>query len=221
MGIRKAKEPLVPKEAIRPAIVISTTTDPLALGSLANNRAQATANPAVYGRKGPPITVLEIAKPTSECGVDVIDDGSQTIAMVALGLGAEGILELLQTLLAGPTCATLEVVAEEVKSQTTNCGVDQTRLFRMKAQVLGRGQRLYMAEGLFGFSMAAAHDDKVIGVAHHLETSRGHGHIDRVQVQIGEQRTDDSTNAKDNLASTRLQTVQVKDHFSPEPESNV
>ena len=130
MGVCKAIEPMVPKEAIGPAIVISATTDPFALGPLAKNRAQATANPAVYGRKGPPITVFEIAKPTSESGVNVIYDCFQTIAIASFGLGAEGILELLQTLLSGPTGATLEVVTEEVKAQTANRGIDQTRLFR-------------------------------------------------------------------------------------------
>lgn len=38
MGIRKAKEPMSSKERIRPAIMVTTTTDPPTLGPLAQNR---------------------------------------------------------------------------------------------------------------------------------------------------------------------------------------
>jgi hypothetical protein len=74
MGALKAEEPMIPKETIRPAIVVAPTTDPSTLRPFTKNRAQTTAYPSVYGRKGSFVAVLEIHKPTFESGIDVRDD---------------------------------------------------------------------------------------------------------------------------------------------------
>lgn len=69
MSIFKAKEPLVPKEAISPAIVVTATTNPLAPGSFTQNRAQTSTNPAVYGGKGPSVAVFEVCFHRKPCGI--------------------------------------------------------------------------------------------------------------------------------------------------------
>lgn len=208
MGILKAIEPMFPKEAIRPAIVVTTATDPFAFGPFAKNGSQASTNPAINGRKGPPITVFEVPEPTYEGSVYVIYDGCQAVTMATSGLLAKRVFELLQAFLAGPTCATLEMVAEKVKTHTTNRGVDQTRLLGMKTQFLAGGQLLRKAERCFGFGVAAAQDDKVVGISHHVKASLGHGNIDRVQIQIGEQRADHGPLRSPFLRSPQIQAFQ-------------
>jgi hypothetical protein len=86
MGIRKAKEPMRPKEAIGPAIVVLTSTDPATLGPLAKNGSQATSNPCIYGGKSPPITVLIVYEPSSQSGIDLSYDNFQPVTIASFGL---------------------------------------------------------------------------------------------------------------------------------------
>jgi hypothetical protein len=208
MGVLKAKEPMISKVAIGPAIMIPAATDPATLGALAKNRAQATADPAVYGRKGPPITMFEVPEPTAQSRVDVGYDDCQTVAIASFSLCPEGVLEFLQALLAGPTGATLKMIAEEIKTQATNRGINQPCLSGMQTQILGCGQLLHKAKRFFGFCMASAQDDKVIGIPHHVETCLGHGNIDRVQIQIGKQRADHCSLGSPFLRSPLSQSFQ-------------
>jgi hypothetical protein len=65
MGTLKAKEPMIPKEAIRPAIVVPAATDPSTLGPLANNGAQATTQlPSASGSGHLPGEDLHLSVPT-------------------------------------------------------------------------------------------------------------------------------------------------------------
>ena len=192
MGVLKAEKPMIPKETIWPAIVVTPTTDPSTLRPFTKNRAQTTAYPSVYGRKGPLVAVLEIHKPTFESGVDVRDDDGQTVAVAPFGLGSDGVSELLHALLPGPSTTSLEVIPEEIEADTTNCCVHQTGFGRMQTQTLLCGQSVHEGKGSFCFFITAAQNDKVIGVANHEEAGTCHRNIDRVQIQVREQRTDHS-----------------------------
>ena len=130
MGNFKAEEPMVLKEAIGPAKVVMTPTNSLTFGSLAQNRAQAAADPSINGREGPSMTLFEVFEPSSEGRVDTGYDNSQAVAVAPLGLSPKAIFELAQALLARPTSAALKVVAEEVKALSWNRGIDHMVLYR-------------------------------------------------------------------------------------------
>ncbi len=81
MGNFKAEEPVVLKEAIGPAKVVMTPTNSLTFGSLAQNRAQAAADPSINGREDPSMTLFEVFEPSSEGRVDT---GYETVRLLPL-----------------------------------------------------------------------------------------------------------------------------------------
>jgi alanyl-tRNA synthetase len=135
MGIHKTEKPIFPKEFIWPAKMIHIATDTLGpLAALPQNAAQATSDPAIKRRKRPLMAVLEILKPSPKCAIYVRRNSCQTVAAAATGLGTNGVFELSQALLTGPTCASLEVIPEEVKSLTRKGGIYNAGLLWMQDQ---------------------------------------------------------------------------------------
>ena len=64
MGIFKAKKPSVPKESVRPAIMIIPSTDPFPLVPPSQDTSQSAAYPLIQARKDSLIAVLKVLKPS-------------------------------------------------------------------------------------------------------------------------------------------------------------
>src|SRR3990172_100534 len=191
MGLHKTKQPMFPKEFIWPAKMIHIATDTLRpLAAFPQNAAQATSNPPIKRRKRPLMAMFEILKPSLKHTIYVRRDSRKTFAVAASGLGTNGIFELPQTLLAGPTCASLKAVSKEVKSLTRKGGIYHAGLLWMQDQPPFHNQLLHLVQGFRCLRLITTHDDKVIGIADHLKTRYLHHLINGMEVEIGQQGTD-------------------------------
>ena len=191
MGIHKTEKPMFPKEFIWPAKMIHIATDTLrTLAAFPQDAAQATPDPAVKRRKRPLMAVFEILKPSLKRAIHLRRNGGQTCTVTAPGMGTNGVFELPQTLLAGPPCASLEVVSEEVKSLTRKCGIYHAGLLRMQDQTPFRNQLLHLVQGIICLRFVSTHNDKIVGISDHLKTRRLHRRIDGMEVEVGQQGTD-------------------------------
>ena len=148
MGLHKTEKPMFPKEFIWPTKMIHIATNTLSpLTALSQYAAQATSDPSVECRKRPLIAVFEILKPALKRAIHVRRDIGQTLAVTTPGLGTNGVFEFPQTLLAGPPCATFEVIAEEVKSLTRKRCIHHAGLLGMQNKTPFRDQLLHLVQG--------------------------------------------------------------------------
>ena len=60
----------------------------------------------------------------------------------------------------------------------------------MEGQAVGRDPRRDLAQGGQGLGFRLAQDHEVVGVAHHPAPARFHQAIERMQIEVGEQRRD-------------------------------
>ena len=124
--------------------------------------------------------------------------------MVRLVLALILSLSLSRLFLRHLTLFALETVAKEVEAPALFPAVPDMGLIRMKAEGVLRHPGANERKGGFGFFPALAEDHEVIRVTHHLVAMAGHQLIERVQVDVRQQRTDDALNAKDNFSFDRL-----------------
>ena len=171
MGLCKAKEPMFPKELVRPASMVKSSANPFVSLTAAQDTPKATAYPLIEGRKGPFVAMLEVFKPAAKRTVDICDDDEQAVAIATWGLRPNGVSDSPQALLAGLAGVPLEVVSKKIKSFSRNRNVHQPGLFRMKAKPPFLGQLPQKVQGLLGLRLIATQNHQIIGVANHLVPS--------------------------------------------------
>ena len=91
---------------------------------------QPPAYPSVQVPKRALLAMLEVFKPSSGRAVHVAYDLLQTSTIVARGLLANGVFELILALLARPFHASLKMIAQKVKAALLR-GIHNARLDRM------------------------------------------------------------------------------------------
>src|SRR4030042_3926576 len=208
MGIQKRKQPKLLKEFIWPAKMIHIATDALRpLAAFPQYAAQASPGPAVKRRKRPLMAMFEIFKPSLKRSIHIRRDSGQTVAIAAPGLGTDGVFELLQTLLAGPPCASLKVVSEEVEAVTRKGGIHHAGLLRVQDKTPFRDQLLHLVQSVTRLRLVTTHNDKVIGVSDHLIARRLHRHIHRMEVEVRQKRAYDCSLWRSLLGSPCGQTL--------------
>ena len=104
------------KEGIGPAVVIPASATSSQANTVPEDTAQPHPNPLVQWRERELMAVFKVFKPAHQGAVDVRDGFLQAFAVGTSGFGPDGVLELLEALLARPTIASLEVVAQEVEA---------------------------------------------------------------------------------------------------------
>ena len=110
MGFYKAEKPMLPKELVRPALMIKSTANASMAGPLSQDTSNTAPHPAIHRGKGPLVAMLKVLEPSPKSTTDIFDDHCQAVAITAPGLGTDGVFELLETLLSRATSAPLEVV---------------------------------------------------------------------------------------------------------------
>src|SRR6185312_11829658 len=137
--------------------------------------------------------VLEVTKPATQDAVDVGDRARQATTVGPLRLRPQGVLELVQAFLPRPVTEArlrpLEVIAQKVKAVLTN--VDQPRLGRMQSEPVVYGPLLHQSQGPLRFLRRATQDHEVVRVTYHGQTRRGQQVVERVQIDVGQERADD------------------------------
>ncbi len=203
MGNCQGVQAVLGKEGIRPAMMIETAGTPSSTGTMTKDAAQTHTDPAIQHDKGHAAAMLKVLKPSLQRPIHVQDDDRQAIAVGPLRFLADGVFEFPETLLSRPTLARFKVVSQKVKSSRLR-RIDDSSLFRMQRQSDLRRPRLHVGQSSFRFRFTATQNDEVVRIAHHLEAAVLHLLVQRIQVNVRQQRTDDSPYAKDNLTFERI-----------------
>ena len=192
MGLHKTEKPMFPKEFIWPAKMIHIATDTLRpFAAFPQYAAQSPPNPSVERRIRPLMAMFEILKPSLKRTIHICRNNGQPITVGATGVGTDDVLELPQALLARPTCASFEVVSEEVKPLTRHSGIHHAGLLGVQYKTPSCNQLMHLVQGIIRLRLVTAHDDKVVGISDHLKTRRLHRFIDGMEVEVGQQGADD------------------------------
>ena len=121
MGRFQTIQPKLGKVRIRPTLMITSAATAFTAHPLAADTPQAAADPAVQLHERRAAAVLEISEPSPQRSIQIVDDHSQRMTVVAFRLRTDRILELVQTLLPRPTPQVAlpsgrEVIAQKVKA---------------------------------------------------------------------------------------------------------
>jgi len=130
-------------------VIVSART-PFALVPLAQHAAQALADPSVQWSKRRPMAVLEISIPAPERAIEVLDNIRHSAGPLSRRLLSDGVLELLEALLAWPAIAPLKVIPQKVKASRFR-GVDNARLGGVQGQPCFLHPLAHLFQRLFRF----------------------------------------------------------------------
>src|SRR3989454_10633194 len=189
MGSDKRVQPMRGKIGVGPALMIRSTSATTPVLAFAENTAQPHSHPAVLSFQRVFLAMFEIIKPASQRLVHVLDDDRQGLSVSSPRLLADGVAHFLDTLRSGPFIAALEVIAKKVES-TPYRRVHNTSLFRMQAQSVAVCPVLHPRKRLARFRFRMAQHHEVIGITNHLYPSAPQQVVQRVEIDIGQQRRD-------------------------------
>src|SRR4030095_6598697 len=185
----QAIKPMFCEEGIRPALMVATASPAFLFHPLAEDTPQAHAYPAVESLKRPLVAVLEVLKPAAKRRIWPPCDLVEAAACGAGGPLPDCLLELVQAFRSRAACAVLESVAQEVKAVSPS--VNDPRLGWVQGQASRSCPLLHHGEGAGRFLRTATQDHEVVRVAHHLESFLSHQVVQRIQIDVTEQRADD------------------------------
>ena len=169
---------------------------------LSQDAAQAHTQPAIQRTKGGPVAVLEVLEPAAKHWVEPGDYLAKTPPLGSARLVAQGVFELVQALLARPFQVSLKVITQEVKTPFLR-RVHDPRLVRMHGQPVGLRPLDNEFQRPLGVGLVPALNDKVVRIPGHCVALRRQQMIQRIQVQVSQQRTDDSSYTVDNFEFLR------------------
>jgi hypothetical protein len=115
----------------------------------------------------------------------------------------DGVLELVQALLAHVAPAGFEPVAEELESLPRYAAIADMRLLGMQRPAVRLYPHAHLVKRGVGGLARPAQDHEVIRVPHHAIAARGHQLVQRVEIDVGQQRADYALNAKDKFQFER------------------
>ena len=144
------------------------------------------------------MTVLEVPEPARQRLVHRLDSCSQAVPMSTSRFIPNRRFQFGHTLWSWPAVATLKVITKKVEAPTLG-GVYDAGLLRMQPQPSYAGPLLHFCERRSGLGFAATENDEVICVAHHLIPTASHLVVQRVKIDVRQQRANYSSYAKGNL----------------------
>src|SRR5713226_6454603 len=138
------------------------------------------------------MTMLEVLEPARQRLVHRRDSCSQTVPMSTSRFAPNRRFQFGHALAARPAVATLKVVTKKVEA-TSLRGVHDAGLLRMQPQTSLRRPLLHFFERHSGLGCAATENDEVICVAHHLIPAASHLVVQRVKIDVRQQRANHRT----------------------------
>ena len=208
MGRSQGEQPELRKVGIGPALMIRSASPTSQAMPMAQDAAQTHAHPVVQRGKRALIAVLEVAKPAVQGSIQIDDGGLQALPARAPGLGSNRVSKFPFTLPTRPFSALLEMVTEKIEAPRLG-GVHNSRLDRMQHQSGLCRPALHLFQRLLSFPLRATQHHEVIRVPHHLDAARRHLMVEGIQINVGQQRTDDSLNAKDHVGRVGALAAEV------------
>src|SRR5215510_13486277 len=135
------------------------------------------------------MTMFEVLVPTFQNRFELRNNRAQALPIRAFGERAHAVFQFLFTLLARPFMATLEVIPQKIKSAFLS-RVHHPRFLRVQFQSGVCRPVLHLAQRCCGFRLAPAQDDEIVRISHHLPAAPGHQLVERVEIDVREQRRD-------------------------------
>src|SRR5882724_1227519 len=188
-GCCKGEQSLIREEGVRPSLLVgfaSSEAGPLVL--LAQDGAQPPPDETIKNAELEWCGMLEIAEPSPQRRIEIRDDPREAVTSAAYRFSPHLVLERSQALVSHQPTTRFESVAEEVESLPRLSAVDDPRLVRMQRQAIGRRPRIDFAQRGPRLVFRSAEDHEVIGIAHHPAPVLLHQQVERVQVDVGQQR---------------------------------
>src|SRR5271165_2246321 len=134
--------------------------------------------------------MFEVAEPAAQQWIEVSYGAGEAVAPCAPRLLSYAVLELVQALLAHVTLAGFETVAEELEPLPRLPTVADMRLFGVQREAVFAHPGAHLREGGVRLLARPAQDDEVVRIPHHAAPAFGHRRIQRVEVEVGQQRAD-------------------------------
>src|SRR5271157_3009886 len=189
MGRHQREQPALRKVGFGPALMIRSASRSLSAPPAAQDAAQSHAHPTVQRGERGLMAVLKIPKPAPQGLIQIDEGGRQALPVRAPGLGSNCVSKFSLTLPAWPFAALLEMVAEKIEAPWLG-GVHNSRLDRMQSQSGCCRPALHLFQRPLSFPFRATQHHEVVCVPHHLDASLHHPVVERIQIDIGQQRTD-------------------------------
>src|SRR5258708_610576 len=188
----KGEQSLVREEGVRPSLMVGfASSEPGPLVLLAQDGPQPPPNETIKVAELEWCGGLAIAEPSPQRRIEIRGDPREAVPSAAYRLGPHLVLEPSQALLSHEPAPRLEPVAEEIESLSRLLAVDDPRLVRMQRQAVGRSPRLDFTQRSYRPGFRLAEDHEVVGVTHHPAPVLLPPQVQRVQVDVGQQRRED------------------------------
>src|SRR5437870_1998438 len=178
--------------------MVSTASTAFALAPLTQDSTQAHSYPLIQRWKGSFMTVFEVPEPARQRLVHRLNDDSQAVPMSASRFTPNRRFQFGHTLSSRPAIATLKVIAQKVKA-TALRGLHDAGLFRMQPQTSSSRPLLHFCERRSGLGFAAAENDEVVCIAHHLISAASQLVVQRVKIDVRQQWTNHRTLRRSRL----------------------
>src|SRR5262244_3833886 len=170
-------------------MIVSTTSQTGSLLVLSKDHPQAATHKRLHPLKGARMSMLEIIKPTAKRRIQLGNNRGQTISARALGPHPNAISKRCAALFPYPASPHFEAIAQKLKAFSFLPTVTHMGLFDVKTEpVLFHPASHFFKRGLRLFGPVAKHH-KVIGVANHAVAFLLHVTVQRMKIDVGQQRT--------------------------------
>src|SRR5262244_2399361 len=170
-------------------MIVSTTSQTGSLLVLSKDHPQAATHKRLHPLKGARMSMLEIIKPTAKRRIQLGNNRGQTISARALGPHPNAISKRCAALFPYPASPHFEAIAQKLKALPVLPTVTHMGLFDVKTEpVLFHPASHFFKRGLRLFGPVAKHH-KVIGVANHAVAFWLHVTVQRMKIDVGQQRT--------------------------------
>ena len=165
-----------------------------AFAAFAQDAPQTHAEPAVQRREHDAVRLCwKYANQPRKRPIHVGDDALQRLCPTCDASSRRSVsFSFSRLFVAGPVAMPLgaaKVIAQEVEA--VRARVHDPRLRRMQREAVVRHPRLHQRQGPLGLFRRAAEDHEVVGVAHHLEARVGQQMVQRIEIDVAQQRTED------------------------------
>ena len=207
MGGDKTEQPKISEVAISPAVMIFPSASTAATAAFPKNAAKAATKPLVEILKHIPITaVLEVPEPAAKRLIQLHDHALQRFARRTVGLAAKTIFQLLEALLSRPVF--LAPKFEPQKRKALHARVHDPRLRRVQREAGVCHPRLNKRQSRFRSVACATQHHKVVCVANHFIATLGQQMVQRIEIHVTQQRTENSPLRRSGCRSPFIHAVQ-------------
>ena len=157
----------------------------------AQERPQSSSDQRVQRLKHAPLGMLEVAIPSSQHRVEFGDDPPETVTSRAPRERAHFVFQGHQALLPHLARTRFKSVTERLEALPFNPAIPKVGLVRMQRQAVGFDPGPNFFQCLGGGFRRRAQNHKVVGIPHHRMALSRHMHVQRMQVNVRQKRTDD------------------------------